>query len=105
MGIASFALGVGTFAIAVLWYAFASILSGKMKVEFSSSFYSVYIIFLFFVAPVAHLVGEILGIIGLFMKNRRKVFPLLGVFVNLPFLLFWLAAYSLLYEWHRQTAG
>jgi hypothetical protein len=58
--------------------------------------------FLFFVAPVAHLVGEILAVIVLFLKDRRKVFAILGLLINLPFLIFWVLAYSLLYHLYRQ---
>src|SRR2546421_11690104 len=96
LGVASFVIGVSTFSVAVLWYAVITILPTKAGFEFSNHLFIYYILFLFFVAPVAHLVGEILGIISLFIKNRRKLFPILGLLVNLPFLIFWILAYSLL---------
>jgi hypothetical protein len=102
LGVASFAIGVGTFSVAVLWYALIAIVSPNAGPELRANFFIYYILFLFFVAPVAHLVGEILGIISLFIKNCRKLFPILGLLVNLPFLVFWVLAYSLLYHLYRQ---
>jgi hypothetical protein len=105
LGVASFAIGVGTFSVAVLGYAFLIIISTKAGSELNQYFFMYYILFLFFVAPVAHLVGEILGIIPLFIKNCRKLFPILGLLVNLPFLVFWVLAYSLLYHWYQGGFG
>jgi hypothetical protein len=102
LGVASFAIGIGTFSVAVLWYALITIISSSAGSQLRANLFIYYLFFLFFVAPVAHLVGEILGIIALFMKNCRKLFPILGLLVNLPFLVFWVLAYSLLYHLYRQ---
>lgn len=41
--------------------------------------------FLMFVPIPAHLIGLILGVISLFFPNRKKLFPILGVGLNLIF--------------------
>jgi hypothetical protein len=102
LGVASFVIGVSTFAVALLWYALLIILPTNSTSGSGNPLFIYYILFLFFVAPVAHLVGEILGIISLFIKDRRKLFAILGILTNLPFLIFWILAYSLLYHWYKQ---
>jgi hypothetical protein len=102
LGVASFAIGVGTFSVAVLWYILITIISSSVGSQVRGNLFIFYMLFLIFVAPVAHLVGAILGIVSLFTKNCRKVFPVLGLLVNLPFLVFWVLAYSLLFHLYRQ---
>ncbi len=43
----------------------------------------IYTVIFFFIPVIGHLVGLILGVVGLFSRSRRKLFPSLGVALNL----------------------
>ena len=102
LGVASFVIGTSTFSVAALWFALVMAVPPDGVSRSRNDFVVFYLAFLFLVAPAAHLVGEVLGFVALFMKNRRKLFAVLGLLVNLPFLVFWILAYSLLYHWYQQ---
>ncbi len=84
LGLASFFISLGTFIfIIILLIVFATIDNGKSKIGDLAG--SLFLICFFIIAPLAHLVGTVLGIIALFQKNRKKVFAVLGIIFNIGF--------------------
>ena len=58
---------------------------GSKRSSLNESLSTVWGILFFIVAPIAHGVGLILGIIGLFQKDRKKVTAILGILLNVGF--------------------
>jgi hypothetical protein len=81
VGVISFGLAIGTGVVTFLLFI-ASLIpqSGTYMAQRLST---VLMIFGMGVAPLLHLSGLILGVIGAFRKNSRKVFPILGIIFNI----------------------
>ncbi len=84
LGLTSFFISIGTFIfITILLIVLAMIDNRKSQAgELAGSFF---LISFFIVAPLAHLVGAVLGIVALFQQNRKKVFAVLGIIFNIGF--------------------
>lgn len=84
LGVASFILAVGFPWLVTLMFI---VLNSLSKSKDSSSFYSFYsgavVITWLVIAPIGHIVGVVLGSVGLFQKQRKRLFAVLGVILNL----------------------
>jgi hypothetical protein len=81
VGAISFGLAIGTGVITFLLFV-ASLIPAS-NTYMAERFSAALMIFGLGVAPVLHLAGLILGVIGAFTKNSKKVFPILGIIFNL----------------------
>jgi hypothetical protein len=85
LGIASCVIGIAMFLLflmtTLLYYL-------QMKVGFNadSNSIAVFQMFIEIRLPMSgHIIGLILGVVSLFLPNRKKLFPILGVAANLIF--------------------
>jgi hypothetical protein len=85
LGIASFLISIGTFISVICLLVFAVIVSNEKIPGFSKHFGNFAFYSFIFGAPLAHLVGLIMGIIALFQKRRGKGFAVSGIILNLFF--------------------
>lgn len=85
LGIASFAIAIGTFVLAALIFVLALTVladSGRGRSsEISNFLYAAF----FIGAPAAHFVGLVLGIVALFQKRRGKTYAVFGIILNILF--------------------
>ena len=85
-GLISFGLAIGSGAITLLLLVVSFIPESGTYTE--QRFNKILFVFALIMAPVFHLAGLTLGIIGAFSKNSKKVFPILGIIFNsLPLIL------------------
>jgi len=85
LGIASFLISIGTFISVVCLIVIALMVSDK-KSHGLSELFGQFAFYSFIIgAPLAHLIGLVLGIVALFQKRRGIVFAILGVILNLFF--------------------
>lgn len=87
LGIASCVIGLITFLIILLVMAFwmSSFPCPGCSEELRGNLMLGSIAVLFLVPIPVHIVGLILGTVSLFSPNRKKLFPILGVVLNLIF--------------------
>jgi len=69
LGLASFLVAIGTFALVVVMLLITFILTNKRGHGFGEEFAGATFFTFVFVAPVAHLVGLVMGIVALFQKK------------------------------------
>ena len=43
---------------------------------------NIFLVFALGIAPILHLAGLVLGVVGAFTKNSKKIFPILGIIFN-----------------------
>jgi hypothetical protein len=80
VGLISFGTAVVTGFISLLLFIVSMIPeSGTYTAQ---RFTNILIIYGLAVAPVLHATGLILGIVGLFLKESKKIFPVLGIILN-----------------------
>lgn len=77
LGIASFLIGTFTLAILLMFGILTRISPNSIKFVFLAG---LVIVGLF--APLLYLIGLILGIIGIFSEETKRLFPVLGVILN-----------------------
>ncbi len=87
LGIASFCISIGIPLINILFFVIANI-SGEFSFRPTKeiptwvSIFQIFWIIFVCLSPFAWLVGVGLGIGGLFQKNRKKLFPILGLIIS-----------------------
>jgi len=79
-GLISFGLAIVTGAITFLLFVVSFIPESGTYTE--QRFNKIFLGFALGIAPILHLTGLIMGIVGAFTKNYRKVFPILGIIFN-----------------------
>jgi hypothetical protein len=79
-GLISFWLAIVTGAIAFLLFVGSFIPESGTYAE--KRLNNIFLVFALGIAPILHLAGLILGIVGAFTKNSKKVFPILGIVLN-----------------------
>lgn len=84
LGLASFFISIGTFLFIIILLIVIAMIDNR-KSQAGELAGSIFLICFFIVAPLAHLVGAILGTIALFQKHRKKVFAVLGIIFNIGF--------------------
>ena len=93
LGIASIIIGVGL-PLFVVVLAISFFVSGdpyKPKTDFTNvlnKFFSTVLLIVGLLAPPLHLTGLIFGLIGVFSKQNKKLFSIIGIILNLIFLVF-----------------
>ena len=91
LGIASTIIGGGLPVLVTILFILVAVfskISGETKSEFFSSLAGIsYIVFIFvgLSAPLLHLTGLIFGLIGVFSRKTKKLFPIAGIILNLFF--------------------
>lgn len=85
LGVASFIISIGTFSTVIILLIIALMVSDKHSHGADEKFGGFALSVFIFAAPVAHLVGLILGIIALFQKRYGKFFAVLGIILNILF--------------------
>ena len=95
LGLASFFIAIGTFIFVIILFIAAMSVDHKRSQigEFVTNFW---LVCFFIIAPLAHLVGIILGLVVLFQKHRKKVFAVFGIILNIGFVVLGLAVVWLL---------
>lgn len=84
LGIASLLTAILTFLI-VTFLTIMAMIFGSKRSSLNEPLSTVWGILFFIVAPIAHGVGLILGIIALFQKGRKKVTAVFGILLNAGF--------------------
>lgn len=80
VGLISFGLAIITGAITFLLFIVSFIPESGTYTE--QRFNRIFFGFMLITAPIFHLAGLVLGIIGAFKKNSKKVFSILGIVFN-----------------------
>lgn len=103
LGLASFFIALATFFFVVILFIVMMALDNRRS-QVGEAVTNFWLVCFFILAPLAHLVGTILGIIVLFQKQRKKVFAILGIILNIAFVALGLAVVILLLKvgmaWH-----
>ncbi|WP_211746786.1 hypothetical protein [Paenibacillus sp. Marseille-Q4541] len=99
-GIASLVIGIlaliaYTVILALAPAAAAEIMENPTPEAMLDSFYVIMIGIMIFIGLTFNLVGVILAIIGLSLKNRKKIFPTIGMIINGVVLLIVVGFFSL----------
>ena len=106
VGIASCVLGVGmflAFLVGILYFNISFDSDARERWFSSDGMFALQLFVVVFLPIPVHVVGFVLGSVSLFFPTRKKLFPLLGMILNLlfgicslfPWLwLFWLALRS-----------
>ena len=84
LGIASLLTAISTFLV-VTFVTIVLMSFGSKRSSLNEPLSTVWGILFFIVAPIAHGVGLILGIIALFQKERKKVTAIFGILLNIGF--------------------
>lgn len=85
-GLVFFGLAIVTGAISVLLFVISFFPARGTYAE--QRFNNIAFVFAFGIAPLFHRAGLILGIVGAFIKESKKIFPIFGIVLNsLPLLL------------------
>ena len=79
-GLISFGLAIANGFITLLIFAVSFIPESGTYAEQRAN--KVLFVFALIIAPIFYLTGLVLGIIGAFMKNSKKLFPILGIVFN-----------------------
>ncbi|GEM_PF-3579736 len=86
IGLISFWTAIVTGAISFVLFIIAFI--PESNTYTAERLNKIFFVFALIIAPILHIVGLALGIIGAFIKNSKKVFPALGIILNsLPLIL------------------
>ena len=86
VGLISFGFAVVTGAISLLLFIVSLIPeSGTYTAQ---RFTNILVVYGLAVAPLLHTTGLVLGIVGAFLKNSKKLFPVLGIVLNILPLIF-----------------
>lgn len=80
IGLISFGLAIAIGFITLLILAISFILERGTYAEQRAD--KVLFVFALIAAPIFHLAGLVLGIIGAFKKDSKKLFPILGIIFN-----------------------
>ena len=86
-GVASFLIGILTPLIVVCLFIFSISLDTVLNGYQQQNFNFVLGLLVIFAPPLCHLVGLILGIVGVRQTGRKKLFSILGIILNGLFLL------------------
>lgn len=95
LGLASFLIAIGTFTFVIVLFIMVMAFDNHRS-QVGESLTNFWLVSFFILAPLAHLVGTILGIIVLFQKQRKKVFAILGIILNIAFVALGLSVVLLL---------
>ena len=82
LGITSFLMALGFPALLGLMFAISLFMQGRVDAQKVSKFDSFTVMGLIIGGPIVHFVGLVLGIAGAFQKQRKKLFPILGIVLN-----------------------
>ena len=83
-GIASFAVGVVMAVVEMFAFIVATVLTSSARSLSTSGNPGLIIVGVFILGGIVFLlIGIMLGIAGLFQRDRKKSFPILGILVNL----------------------
>lgn len=106
LGVISHGFVVVNITIAVCLYAGNFILNvGKDQPQgIGDGAFSV-IVFVLSVAPLLNLTGLILGVIGVFMQNTKKIFPVLGIILNILGLMIFVLGWLGIIGWIGLSGG
>jgi hypothetical protein len=103
LGLASFLIAIVTFIFVIALFIMAMSFDSRRS-QVGESLTNFWLVSFFILAPLAHLVGTILGVIVLFQKQRKKVFAVLGIILNIAFVALGLSVVILLLRvgvaWH-----
>ena len=80
VGLISFGFAVVTGAISLLLFIVSLI--PESGTYTAKRWTNILIIYGLAVAPVLHTIGLVLGIVGVFLKESKKLFPVLGIILN-----------------------
>ncbi|HVE58226.1 MAG TPA: hypothetical protein VNB22_15440 [Pyrinomonadaceae bacterium] len=94
-GLISCGLAIVTGAVTLLLFVASFIPERGTYAE--QRFNNIFLVFGAAVAPLLHFTGLLLGIIGAFIKDSKKVFPILGIILNGLPLIFALFIWILLF--------
>jgi hypothetical protein len=82
LGVTSFLMAIGFPLVLLLLFAISLALEGRIDHEKVSKFDWFTICCLIIGGPIIHFVGLVLGIAGVFQKERKRLFAVLGIVLN-----------------------
>jgi hypothetical protein len=80
VGLISFGMAIFTGAVSLVLFIISLI--PESGTYTAKRWTNILIIYGLAVAPVLHTIGLVLGIVGVFLKESKKLFPVLGIILN-----------------------